>query len=206
MSKYVKKLGSDRTYKRPKKTYQDQLSADEITKKLQGYEKVDNMAEVPLNTHIRYFKIEPDGTQVFRTGGFLYNKRNPEEYIMLSNGKNTWSVQVKDTVFFKKMSQKDEIEAIHIMYKKKLAEKDLAIDKLKKYIRSKISKNDPNITHQQQLQPHKLPKIAPTHNVNQMPSRNISNSKSKLSGSKSAKPPPHKFLKKSSTRQPNKKN
>jgi hypothetical protein len=139
MSKYVKKLGSDASYIRPKQTLQEQLSADEITKKLQGYEKVDDISEVPLNTHIRYFKMNPDGSQVFRTGGFLHNKQNAEKYIMLSNGKNSWSVQVADAIFFKKMSHKDENDAIHASYKKKLDEKDIIIEKLKKYIKTKMS-------------------------------------------------------------------
>lgn len=145
MSKYTKKLGSDKTYKRPKTTFQENLTANEIAEKLQGYEKVDNIEDVPLNTHIRYFTTKSDGTQVFRLGGFLFNKQNPEKYVMLNNGKNTWSVQVKGTVFFKKLSHKDELEAIHSLYKKKLAEKDLIIEKLKKYIKTKIGSYDPNL-------------------------------------------------------------
>jgi hypothetical protein len=145
MSKYVKKLGSDQTYKRPKVTQQEKLSAEEIANKLEGYEKVDDIAEVPLNTHIRYFTINPDGTQIFRTGGFLHNKQNADTYVMLSNGKNIWSVQVKNSIFFRKMSQKDEITAIHSMYKKKLEEKDEIIEKLKKYIKLKMGNYDSNI-------------------------------------------------------------
>ncbi len=102
MSKYIKKLGSDKTYKRPKITYQEQLTADEIASKLQGYEKVDDIAEVPLNTHIRYFTTDKDGSQNFKMGGFLVNKQNPDKYIRLSNGKLSWSVQVADAVFLKK--------------------------------------------------------------------------------------------------------
>lgn len=138
MSKYVKKLGSDASYKRPKTTYQQTLTADEISEKMQGYQKVDDISEVPLNTHIRYFVKNKDGGQDFRTGGFLYNKQNPDKYIMLSNGKNVWSVQIKGATFFRKLSQKEEISAIHARYKKKLAAKDETINKLRKYIRSKL--------------------------------------------------------------------
>ena len=135
MSKSVKKLGADKSYKRPKVTYQEQLTADEIAEKLQGYEKVDDISEVPLNTHLRYFKTEKDGTQTFRTGGFLQNKTNASTYVMLSNGKSVWSVQVKNTVFFRKLTHKEEITAIHNLYKKKLKEKDAIINKLKQYIK-----------------------------------------------------------------------
>jgi hypothetical protein len=145
MSKYVKKLGSDKTYKRPKSTFQEKLSADDIAEKLQGYEKVDDIADIPLNTHIRYFLTNPDGSQIFRLGGFLYNKQNPDKFVMLTNGKNVWSVQVNGTIFFRKLSQKDELEAVHALYKKKLAEKDEIIEKLKKYIKSKINNFDMNM-------------------------------------------------------------
>lgn len=145
MSKYIKKLGTDKCYKRPKVTYQEKLTADEIADKLQGYEKVDDIAEVPLGTHMRYFKINPDGTQVFRMGGLLHNKLNADKYVMLSNGKNIWSVQIKDTVFFRKMSHKEEIEELRTQYEKKLAEKDAIIGKLKKYIRAKINEKTKSV-------------------------------------------------------------
>lgn len=142
MSKYTKKLGSDKTYKRPKITYQEKLTAKEIAEKMQGYEKVHDIEDVPLNTHLRYFLIKEDGTRVFRNGGFLHNKKNAEKYVMLSNGKYVWSVQVKDAVFFKKMSHKEEIEALHNIYKKKLEEKDAIISKLKTYIKATKKKED----------------------------------------------------------------
>lgn len=137
MSKGTKKLGADKSYKRPKVTYQEQLTADEIAEKLQGYQRVDDISEVPLNTHIRYFKTEKDGSQTFRTGGFLKDKQNSDKYVMLTNGKQVWSVQVEGTIFFRKMTHKEEITAIHNLYKKKLKEKDAIINKLKKYIKQK---------------------------------------------------------------------
>lgn len=139
MSRFVKKLGTDKDYKRPKVTHQESLTADEIAEKLQGYIKVDDIKEVPLNTHIRYFVTKEDGSQEFRLGGFLLDKTNADTYIRLSNGKFSWSVQVNAATFFQKLSHKDEIEAIHALYKKKLAKKDETILKLKKYIKSKIA-------------------------------------------------------------------
>jgi hypothetical protein len=137
MPKFVQRLGTDKTYNKPKVTYQEKLSADEIAQKLQGYEKVDDIVDVPLDTHIRYFINQPDGSQLFRTGGFLRNKQNADEWIYLDNGKNSWCVQTKGAVFFKKLSHKDEIDAIHEQYKKKLEERDKIIAKLKNYIRAK---------------------------------------------------------------------
>ena len=194
MSKYVKKLGSDTSYKRPKATYQEQLTADEIAEKLQGYERVDDISEVPLNTHLRYFVTEKDGSQVFRTGGFLHNKQNADTYVMLSNGKNIWSVQMKGAVFFKKMSQKDEIAAIHALYKKKLDQKDEIIDKLKTYITQKIGPMD-NITAHKSSSAGtslKVPRIAsrsPSKSKSSSKSRSPSKSRSSSKSSRSSSKP-----------------
>lgn len=141
MFKKLEKLGKDNTYKRPTKTFQETLSLDEISNKLQGYEKVEDINEVPLNTHIRYFISQGDGDKVFRLGGFLHNKQNADTYIMLNNGKNVWSVQVENAIFFKKLSHKEEIDSIHKNYKKKLLQKDQIIKKMAEYIHSKIGKD-----------------------------------------------------------------
>ncbi|KAL0491028.1 hypothetical protein AKO1_002665 [Acrasis kona] len=113
MSKFVKKLGSDASYKKPKITYQETLSTHDISEKLQGYVKVEDISDVALNTHLRYFVKNKEGGQDFRTGGFLHNKQNSDKYVMLSNGKNVWSVQIKGATFFRKLSHKEEIDVIH---------------------------------------------------------------------------------------------
>lgn len=136
----MKKLGTDSQYKRPKKTFQEKLTNDQINDKLKGYERVEDISDVPLNTHIRYFLKMPDGTQAFRTGGFLHNKKEADTYVMLSNGQHIWSVQVKDAIFFRKMTHHEEIQALHNHYQKLLSEKDEKIDKLKKYIKT-LNKN-----------------------------------------------------------------
>lgn len=140
MLKYTKKLGSDRDYKRPKHTYQEQLTAEEISQKLKGYEKVDNIEDVALNTHLRYFKTNSDGSQSFRLGGFLFNKKDADKFVVLSNGKNTWCVNVNDSVFFRKLTHEEEIESIHKLYKKKITKLNNTIKELEKTIR-KMQKN-----------------------------------------------------------------
>ncbi|ANB50419.1 hypothetical protein [Powai lake megavirus] len=137
MSKFSKKLGSDSSYRRPKMTYQDQLSQDEINEKIQGYSQVDDISQVPVNTHIRYFITQDDGSYAFRMGGFLKDKSNSDKYVVLTNGKNHWSVQVKDTIFLRKMSHTEEIESLHETYRNKLHEKDKIITKMEKIIKKK---------------------------------------------------------------------
>jgi hypothetical protein len=122
---------SQERYNRPDKTIQDKLTKEEIAEKLQGYVKVDNIAEVPLNTHLRYFTTEINKKtgateRKFRLGGFLTNNLNNKKYIILSNGKLSWSVQTENTIFFRKKS----IEEIINEYEDKLKNKDNIIDKL----------------------------------------------------------------------------
>ena len=129
-------------YKRPKQTYTDKLDEDDIADKLKDYIKVDNIADVKLNTHLRYFTLETDkktGTisRKFRMGGFLSNKNNPDKYVILTNGRNTWSVQVVNSVFYRKLTNeemKEEYES-KLDESKKISKKLLKQnEKLKKFI------------------------------------------------------------------------
>lgn len=116
MSKKPIRLSKDKSYKRPKVTQQEQLTSEEISQKLEGYVKVENvsdLSEMPLNTHMRYFTKQKNGEFIFRQGGFLHNKNNYEKYVVLSNGKNTWTVQTVDAVFYKKLNHSEELKLLH---------------------------------------------------------------------------------------------
>lgn len=106
-------ITSDSGYKRPDKTYQDNLTYDEIKEKLKNYTKVKDLTQIPLNTHIRYIekKLNPLTQKIetkFRLGGYLVNNKNPDKYIVLSNGRVKWSVQVPNTVFYMSTKEKDD--------------------------------------------------------------------------------------------------
>lgn len=137
MSKFSKKIGSDANYKRPDVTYQEKLTNEEIADKMKGYVKVDDVSDVPLNTHIRYFTIGENGEKKFRSGGFLKIKTDPDRYVILTNGKVDWPVQISESILFRKLSHNEEIDALHTYYKKKLEERDNLIQKLKKFIEVK---------------------------------------------------------------------
>ena len=136
-----KQLTED-NYKRPKQTYKDKLDEDDIANKLIDYIKVDNITDVNINTHLRYFSLESDKkngtiTRKFRMGGFLSNKNNADKYVILSNGRKTWSVQVANTVFYRKMTTEEikeeyeeELKELKKMSKKLLKQND----ELKKFI------------------------------------------------------------------------
>lgn len=125
------RLSKSDGYKRPKKTLQDKLTATEIKEKLEDYVEVDDIGKVLLNTHIRYFsKVKVDGKikKKFRLGGFLKNKNSSDRFVILTNGKASWSVQVKGTIFFRKLSE----EELKEQYEDEIEDLRDEITKLKK--------------------------------------------------------------------------
>lgn len=98
------RIGND-NYKKSKKSKQSKMSPDDIKDKLKDYAKVKNIYKTPLKTHVRYFTIDKKtGGNVFRMGGFLNKINDEKEYVILSNGKITWSVQVNNSQFWRKLS------------------------------------------------------------------------------------------------------
>lgn len=130
------RLSKDKGYKRPKRTKQQMLTPEEIDQKLENYVEVDNIGDVPLNTHVRYFTIQTDKKtgrtkKLFRLGGFLINKDNHKKYVVLSNGKSTWSVQTAGSYFYKKM----RVEEVKEQYEDTIEDYKLEIKRYKKEVR-----------------------------------------------------------------------
>ncbi len=123
-------------YVKKQESYQETLKEEDIIKLLEDYIEVDNdeISKIPLHTHLRYFVIKdtPNGQQkLFRMGGLLSNKDNCEEYIILSNGKNSWSVQIKNSIIYRKMTVDEIKENLNNI----ILEKDNTIKKYKKEIK-----------------------------------------------------------------------
>jgi hypothetical protein len=129
-------------YRRPKKTFQDTLTEKEIQEQLRDYQLVDDITQVPINTHIRYFVYDKESKQKkFRLGGNLTKIDPIKQYLVLSNGKTSWSVQFKNTTFFAKQS----IDEIREYYEKKLHKYKKEVKKLKQSleeIKKTIAKNN----------------------------------------------------------------
>lgn len=108
MQTITKRLSRDTGYQKAEKTFQQSMTNEEISKKLMDYIKVENNSDVlkiPLNTHIRYFALNPKtGKLEFRLGGNLTKIGDNLEYVILSNGNFSWSVQLKNTIFYKKQN------------------------------------------------------------------------------------------------------
>lgn len=101
----TKRLTRDKTYVRPKKTFQESMTNKEIEEKLKDYKKVSNILQVPINTHLRYFTKDKTGSKVFRLGGVLSKVGDNQKYVVLSNGTLSWSVQLDTSQFYQKMSE-----------------------------------------------------------------------------------------------------
>jgi len=99
---------------RPEVTYQSRMTDAEIQEKLKMYKKIDNVediAKLPLNTHIRYFSVTKDAKgkkeKKFRLGGFLNNKDNYDKYIILTNKALSWSVDTQTSILYRKLNDEE---------------------------------------------------------------------------------------------------
>jgi hypothetical protein len=119
-------------FERPEITYTDQLSKEEIQEKLADYSKVEDIYKVPLGVHLRYF-VKKDGQMLFRMGGQLFKNNGLPEYVILKSGTNAqWSVQVKDTIFYRKMTLVEIKQEYEDIIKKKNDKIQALKEKLKK--------------------------------------------------------------------------
>ena len=126
-------------YVRPDVTYTDQLTKEQIEEKLKEYIKVEDIGKVPLKVHIRYFVLKDD-KYLFRMGGQLDSTTGLPDYVRLKNGNNAWSVQTKDTIFYRKMTPKEisaEYDIIIKEYTDKIKELKKENKKLKDQLKHK---------------------------------------------------------------------
>jgi len=123
-----KRLGND-NYVRPEKTYTDKLTKEQIKEQLEDYKRVEDISKVPTGVHVRYFSLV-NGKKKYRSGGKIMSKDGLPNYILLTNNTQKWSVQAKDTVFFRQMTLKE----IKKDFVDQLEEQDLVIKNQEKEI------------------------------------------------------------------------
>lgn len=121
-------------YDRPIKTYTDNLTTEQIKEKLKDYIQVEtqDIDTIIIGTHMRYF-VDEDGKKKFRMGGNLINIKGYPDYVILGNGTQTWSVQLANTIWFKRIDVVD-LNNLKKQYEDKLIEQKEEITKLKKII------------------------------------------------------------------------
>ena len=108
----VKRLSSDKDYVKPERTYQESLTNEEIEEKLKDYSRISmsDLETLPIYTHLRYITINDKNDKSqnkFRIGGWLSNNKNCSKYIVLTNGKKSWSVQTRNAVFYRQQSKQE---------------------------------------------------------------------------------------------------
>jgi hypothetical protein len=99
---------SETKYVRPILTYTDKLSKEQVKELLVDYEQIKSLEQlknIPSGTHLRYFEYK-DKELKFRTGGILTVTNGIPDYLILSSGKISWSVQVNKCIFFKRITIK----------------------------------------------------------------------------------------------------
>jgi hypothetical protein len=132
-TKYIyPKLGSDTTYKKPKKTITDLMqSPEEINKKLEGFNEIDptDLSSMIVGDFVRYITFDKvKKIPLFRTGGNVI--KNCTDYVVLRGAnKYMFSVQkyitnenneiIFNTRFFKKIN----------IYEAQLKDMQFAIEK-----------------------------------------------------------------------------
>lgn len=126
---------SNTQYNRPPTTYQESLTSEQVKEKLQDFVKMPDVSLIPINSEVRYFsyKDNPEtGRQerLFRLGGRLLNKDNHDKYVVLTNGKQTWSVNTQTSVFFRKMT----FDEVHEKYESKIKSLEETIRALQRKI------------------------------------------------------------------------
>tara|TARA_B110000908_G_C10265575_1_gene463560 strand:+ start:6309 stop:6728 length:420 start_codon:yes stop_codon:yes gene_type:complete len=118
-----------------KKVIKNQLTDKEIKERLKEYIYVEDISKVNIGTHLRYFTIDKNGNKLFRLGGFLNKINMNDKYVVLGNNKLTWSVQMKTSKFYKKMSYRELKKKIErkltIKFLKKIQELQKENDNLK---------------------------------------------------------------------------
>jgi len=145
-------------YKKPQNTVQDNLTQEDINQLLEEYNEIENIHQLKIGLHIRYYSFLKSGKtekKIFRMGGTIIKIDFEKKYIVLSNGKITWSVQLNDkNILYKKMTTeeiKDFYENEINTIESEQSQIKLKNDKLKYNLKELYSENQQLIKQNTQL-------------------------------------------------------
>lgn len=105
-----------------KKSFQSSLTPEEIKDRLRDYTLVPTpeVTNIPIGTNISYYTVDPTTKEKkFRIGGILESVDSKLRYIKLQNGGAKWSVQLGNSILYKKMNNDEYVDSI----KRTIAEK-----------------------------------------------------------------------------------
>lgn len=112
-------------YIRPEIMPNDFINPTELKKRLKYYDIVYDAIHLSSGTHIQYIELY-EGNYRYKSGGIIITNKYPD-YIVLSNGRSSWSVQLKNNIIFKQKS----IQDIITIYENIIYKKNMTIDELK---------------------------------------------------------------------------
>ena len=138
-------------YKKPKNTVHDSLTQEDIDILLEEYAQVENYNQLERGLHIRYYSIiktKSTEKKLFRWGGTIINIDLDKKYIVLTNGRITWCVQLNNNnILFKKMSISD----IKDFYENELDTIQSTVILAKNKLKKRSIQNQELLTQNQQL-------------------------------------------------------
>ncbi len=113
-------------YQRPNQTYQENLTKQQIKEQLKDYKKCNEITMLSIGCHVRYFSTDPQTKKtLFRLGGTV-NKIDPEyRFIILTNGTVSWSVQIANTTFWKKLTESEIKEELKEEIRKEIMTEEI---------------------------------------------------------------------------------
>jgi hypothetical protein len=134
----------NKNYERPELTATDLMNPNDIKKRLINHELIRNeeLEHITSNTRIQYFEVTKDAIR-YKSGGFLIINKYPT-YFILANGKTSWSVQLKNNIFYREIS----LNRVKEEYENKIKKQNMVINELRFKISSmekiikKMSKNN----------------------------------------------------------------
>ena len=136
----LQRIGKDK-YVKTGDEVQNKLTQEDIELLLEEYEEVNDPTELKVGTHVRYYTMVLNKKtkiyeKVFRMGGNIINIDPEYKYVVISNGRLSWSVQIANTDFYRKMT----IQDIKQFYENVLDEKDEQVKKYKhSYEKAKLA-------------------------------------------------------------------
>jgi len=116
-------------YIRPEIMPNDFINPLELKKRLKFYDLVYDAVDLNSGMHIQYIEYY-ENTFRYKSGGILITNKYPD-YIVLSNGRSSWSVQLKNNIIFKQKS----IYEMKQIYDNIIYKKDMTINELKNKIK-----------------------------------------------------------------------
>lgn len=116
---------TDDDYKKPYLTVSDILSPEEIKQILRNYEQVTDLCSLVQGDIVKYFEMLANGKYKYKPGGRVLINKQPD-YLVLSNGRKSWSVQLNKHVIFREI----DIDKIILKYDEIVKKKDKRIEEL----------------------------------------------------------------------------